>query len=36
MDTPPLSAYSRGISGRTADRRRAFARSRLADASVVG
>ena len=35
LDTSPLTAYDRGISRRTADRRWAFARSRLADASAV-
>jgi hypothetical protein len=35
LDTSPLTAYDRGISGRTVDRRWAFARSRLADASAV-
>ncbi len=34
-DALPLTAYSRGICRRTADRRWAFARSRLADASAV-
>jgi hypothetical protein len=35
LDASPLTAYDRGISRRTADRRWAFARSRLADASAV-
>jgi hypothetical protein len=35
LDTSPLTAYARGISHGTADRRWAFARSRLADASAV-
>jgi hypothetical protein len=35
LDASPLPAYDRGISRRTADRRWAFARSRLADPSAV-
>ena len=35
LDTSQLTANDRGISRRTADRRWAFARSRLADASAV-